>query len=209
MGEMFVDRGRPVPWITRWTSEVRSPRLKPWMSDDGFRLGYEDETPEDRIEGVLWQREGDSPGQGEPMWKDVHSHRQRRCQVEGRCQVCGEAIEGVIPWVIPHRQYVMRISNSLTTDVAPTCNTCIDLALKVCPALNERSLIYDVRQYRPFALFGDLVESSIGPVTTPLRLPEYSQVRHFQGEKRINGYLGNMMARQMIVQLSDFRKRRT
>lgn len=194
-----------MPYAVRWTSEVLSPgpQLVPRLDgpDGRMRLSFHDEVPEDRIDGVLFLREGDSPGVGEPMWADVHTHRQRRCQVEGRCQVCGQVIEGrVTPWILPYGQLASRVGGTIVTDVAPTCGDCIAVALRHCPHLGRKPYrLIDVRGYRVHSYFGDVVDHSGIP----------GRPKHFQADRRIGGYLGNIMARQTIVELWDHRMRRT
>lgn len=199
--------GHTVPWITRWTSEVQKPQMRTYMSAQGLRLSFVDETPDDRLDGILWAREGNTPGQGRPMWRDVHSHRQRRCQVEGRCQVCGTLIEAPIPWIIP-TALATRANATIITDVAPTCQSCLQTAPTTCPHLSTTAYsIYDVTDYRLYAVFGDVVDTAAPPVNPPQRPAANPPVRHYQADRRLNGFLGNMMARQMIVQLWNYRKR--
>lgn len=201
--EQLFHKGRPVPWIARWTSELRlpGPQLVPHADDDGrVRLAFADETPHDRVNGLLFHREGDSPGVGEPMWADVHSHRQNQAQREGRCQVCGIVIEGPIPWILPHGQLADRVGRSIITDVAPTCTACIPIASKHCPHLRHQPFRQiEVRGFRVHGYFGDIVD----------RAGTLGHVRHYQADRRLSGYLGNLMVRQTIVELWDHRLRRT
>jgi hypothetical protein len=201
--DFITFKGRPVPWVTRWSSEVVAhgarTRLMPSHTPEGIHLRFINEQPDDRIDGVLWLPENDSRGLGTPMWKEVHSHRQRRCQVEGRCQVCGVAIASrSMTWILPHGLST-RQGSSLITDVAPVCENCVPIATTYCPHLiRQPSRMITVYNYRPWGLFGDIID------------PEpHTGVRHYQGDRPFGAYLGNVMARQMIVELYDYRTRKT
>jgi hypothetical protein len=171
--------------------------LRP-TADGRVRISYEDERPDDRIDEVLWQREFDSPGLGEPIWADVHSHRQRSCQIEGRCQVCGEVMAAPWLWLIPPYLAQRGDHGSVITDVAPTCQDCIDTAMTVCPALRRvPPRLLEVRDYRPVAVFGDLIHPG-----------RNGRLVHTQGEARFDSpAIQHVMARQMIVELWNFRRR--
>lgn len=202
--QLLMHKGRPVPWITRWTSEVCTPgpRLIVEGTPAGIRLSFENEQPEDRIEGILYLRENNSPGVGEPMWKDIHTHRQRQCMVEGRCQVCGQIIEPPIPWLLsPTGSVITRQGSRIITDTAPTCGGCLETAKKHCPhLLRYPTKVVDVRGYRIHGLFGDVIDFS----------GAYGKQRHYQADRRVDDThpLDNIVVRQTIVELWDHRKRR-
>jgi hypothetical protein len=180
--DLWLYKGVPVPYIARWSSEVvrPGPAMIPVPVPQGYYLTYKDEQPEDRVEGQLWLRERDSPGHGEPMFADVHSHRQRLCQIEGRCQICGQVQEPPLRWLIPDGLYT-----------------------------REQGTLITVKGYRPYALWGDIAESA-GPTRVPSsgQLRGFSKVRHVQGQRLLSGYTGDVMARQMVVQLWDWRRHR-
>jgi hypothetical protein len=209
--DLWLYKGVPVPYIARWSSEVvrPGPAMIPVPVPQGYYLTYKDEQPEDRVEGQLWLRERDSPGHGEPMFADVHSHRQRLCQIEGRCQICGQVQEPPLRWLIPDGLYT-REQGTLITDVAPVCELCQPWAERYCPFIQgHRFAVYTVKGYRPYALWGDIAESA-GPTRVPSsgQLRGFSKVRHVQGQRLLSGYTGDVMARQMVVQLWDWRRHR-
>jgi hypothetical protein len=214
---LLYHRGVPVPWIARWSAEVVTPKpaFSVWITSQGAQVGFTDESPQDRIDGVLWMRERDLPGVGDPEFKVVHSHRQRAAQVEGRCQVCGRIItERPVPWLIPKILMQKGSRGSIITDVAPTCEQCLNLARVTCPHLLSRPyIIVDVKDWRPAGLFGDVVELArripVPPPDAPFPMPRDTMIRHYQETKTLGGYLGNMMARQMVVELWNFTRRRT
>lgn len=203
MTEQLTYNNRPVPWITRWSSEVCSPGPKILATDttSGLRLRFEDERPQDRIDGVLYLREGQSPGVGEPLWRDVHTHRQRQCMVESRCQVCGDRIDPPVPWILPPQGHlVQRFGESIITDAAPTCESCIDAAMHLCPHLSTHpSKIVSVRGFRVHSVFGDIIDYS----------GTYGRRRHYQADRRVGGDhpLDNIVVRQTIVELWSHRRR--
>jgi hypothetical protein len=199
--ELITRRGLIVPWVTRWTSEVRNPALQPSYNPGtgGLALDFLDEQPSDRIDGVLWMREGNSRGEGEPEWKQVSSHRQRACMLDQRCQVCGMKIEDTeIPWLLPASAMDRKTRTGLTTMTPPTCAACIPIAMRSCPQLGRTKVnAVTVTAYRPWAYFADYV-----------RL-EQGRQRHGQGEIPWNSAdLSPIMARQVIVELYAYRRRR-
>jgi hypothetical protein len=207
---LWLHKGVPVPYIARWTSEVilPGPQLIPVPVPQGVHLTFKDETPEDRVDGQLWLREHDSPGHGQPMFADVHSHRQRACQIEGRCQVCGQIQEAPIRWLIPD-VLVIRQHNNLITDVAPVCAECQPWAEQYCPFISgHRFTVYEVKGYSPYALFGDIVEGVGAGVQMTNRVRGFPRLKHFRGQRLLAGYTGDVMARQMVVRLWDWRKAR-
>jgi hypothetical protein len=201
----ITHRGVRVPWITRWTSEVVDRRKICLATHNdiggGYRIALIGETPDDRIDDVLWLPEGDGQGVGTPMWKDVHSHRQRRCMVEGLCQVCGEQIELPLLFLIPYPELMQKEGGKIITDVAPLCRTCLPIARQLCPAItkheHEQQLL-EVRGWRTHALFGDIIER--GPTGTRLQ----------QGEVPVGNAdaLRKIMARTAILELWDSRRSR-
>jgi hypothetical protein len=214
MPKILRHLGKPVPYITRWSLEVAAPapQIVPWLTREGVRVEYGDERPTDRHDGVLWLREFDLPGKGTPAFKDIHSGRQRRCMVEGLCQVCGEPIDKPIPWMIPTALRTTTATKAgLLTDVAPICHSCLPQAEIYCPHLREHGFqLFDVYDYRLKSVFGDVIDvPGKRTVAHPLQLPKGAKIFHYQADRPIEGYLGNVVARQMVVELWNFRRRRT
>jgi hypothetical protein len=213
---LLYHRGVPVPWIARWSAEVVSPRpaFGFWITADGMRVTFLDERPEDRIDGVLWLRENDAPGQGTPDWATVQSHRQRACQVEGRCQVCGRVIdERPVTWLIPKIPMRKTTTGTIITDVAPTCTDCLQLARVSCPYLLAKDHVaFNVYDWRPSAVFGDVIDLGrripLPPYDAPYMAPPSTMIRHYQATAPLTGYVGNVMARQMVVELWNYQRRR-
>ncbi|MGW0776732.1 hypothetical protein ACWD01_24430 [Streptomyces sp. NPDC002835] len=88
---------RLVPYITSREGEDGEllAALRASFADDGrVRLGYWDETPDDRgPRGELWGRCSQNIGrdrlpQGRPQWRMVHPARQRETMMKLLCQVC-------------------------------------------------------------------------------------------------------------------------
>lgn len=200
-------KGLPVPWIARWSGEIIDPATLEVKlintADGGSRVHLLGQTPDDFIDDVLWLPERDAAGTGTPLFAQVQSHRQHTCQVEGRCQVCGEVIEPPLLWLIPMKGFAQRSArNTMITDVAPLCETCLPIARAMCPLLNRvagASVLLEVRAHRPIALFGDVFA----------RRPD-GRTYHYQDQVEIGNTteLRRLMARQMVVELYDFRRRR-
>jgi len=152
--------GRPVPWVTRWTGEKpRDPlqvAMDPMTRD--VLVHYGDGRHEEREpSGMLWMREGIQRG-GTPEYSQVSVYRQRASMRRRLCQVCGKAIPGkVIHWLLDPRQIVARESGATITFSPPTCESCIPLALELCPALKRRHTIAKVLDYRLWGVYATVV----------------------------------------------------
>lgn len=208
--EQFIRRGLIVPWVTRWTSERRDLPMQPHLDSGTGKvvLDYIEPEPGDRVDGVLWMREGGSRGEGDPEWSQVSTARQRACMLDPRCQVCGTIIEGTeIPWLLPASAMDRKTRTGLTTMTPPICETCIPIAMASCPQLGRTKVTaLTVHAYRPWAYFGDYV--AIRDVTGegPKRFG-----RQFHGQGEIpwdSPDLSSIMARQVIVELYAYRRRR-
>lgn len=193
IAEIITHRDLRVPWVARWTSEVRGYGYL--ATPTGVR--YRDETPDDRDLGVLWQREGDSRGLGEPQWAQMHTGRQHMAMVGPCCQVCGRVIEGKLTWLLPIWESKPR-RGRLNTTTPPTCETCIPVARSLCPHLNAKGAVaFDVSGYRPWGVFGE-VYTGVGQHGKVLGDVQFAQPDR----------LPWVLAKQLIVEIYDFRKRR-
>lgn len=189
-------RGLRVPWVTRWTSEVRNDGGT--MTPTG--VAYRDETPGERVLDVLWLRHNDSPGEGEPQWKTVHTYRQRDAMLGPCCQVCGRVIEGKVTWLMPLSMLAFETHKGrIKTSTPPTCEDCIEIAQSSCPHLGDKgSVVLDVRHYRHWGVFGD----AFLPSTAGKALHTMIDVPF--GDDRLK----YVMAKQLVVEIFDWRKRR-
>lgn len=190
--EVYTSRGLQVPWVTRWTSERRS---EPYRFTP-LGLEYPEPRDDDIWNSVLWQREGFSRGEGEPEWKEMHTGRQRQCMTGPCCQVCGRIIEGKVTWLLPvWEAKTFTRKGRITTTTPPTCAGCIEVARAACPHLsaNDGGVAYDVRGYRPVAVFGEVV---------------MHEQRHL-GEVQLGTVQSRfVLGKQLIVEIYDWRKRR-
>jgi hypothetical protein len=137
-------RGRTVPYITPWTSEVSSPvtlsglTLRSALDGSGARLIYDEESPADLDRhGILWSRAAHAPGRGTPLFADIHPLRQRRVMLRGLCQVC---TIGAGVWMTPAvlwREHTERWGPGAPypTFDPPLCHSCAHTALRQCPHL--------------------------------------------------------------------------
>jgi hypothetical protein len=189
-------RGMRVPWVAQWTDELGKDPIQRWQYGTSTGIAYADEKPEDRELGVLWMRTDTSRG-GTPQFAQLNVWRQRRCMIDGLCQVCGQSAEG--SWLIP-RVEGRPNGRPMTIATPPTCAPCIEEARKVCPHLRAhgQGTRLLVRNYRPLAVFGDLV--------TMLN----SKVIHTKGELLLSDpdVKTRVLGRQLTVELWDYRRLR-
>ncbi|MER5490658.1 hypothetical protein [Streptomyces sp. NPDC002490] len=139
-----------VPYITAWSSERT---VRPPVITQGAGIGYADETPFDRdADGVLWSREGVSPGKGRPDFGRVHLLRQRRAMRRLLCQVCGGAADrnehGVL-WLVGEDDI-----EDMTTTHPPVCAPCAAQAVRLCPYLRRGHLLLRVQACVPVGVHG-------------------------------------------------------
>lgn len=160
-------KGRPVPWITRWTEETSKERYsyQTSVNKDGLlRIAYTD-GKENREGDLLWQREGINR-QGVPEFKVVSTYRQRSALRKCLCQVCGKKItDRPIPWLVPILEGTIEYVDDDTpiTIQAPTCTECVDLALKLCPHLKAQGYqLLMVEDYELWGVFGQVSAFSGG-----------------------------------------------
>ncbi|MCG7202351.1 hypothetical protein [Streptomyces arenae] len=153
--ERMYWRGKPVPYITRWTAEsVPQPRVVRRITPAGEGIGFEGEDPRaDRRYGVLSIRSALARGCGEPNFRLVHPHRQRRAMEHSLCQVCsGPAdtrADGRTLYLLGAAKPIAEVE---TTTAPPVHPPCAIEAVEHCPplgrghavALVERATLYGV-----------------------------------------------------------------
>jgi hypothetical protein len=194
-------KGRPVPWVTRWSNEViREPYTLEMTREAALSLIYKDGKSEDRAYGALWQREGLMRG-GDPLWKSVSTYRQRRAMTRCLCQVCGEKIdERPIRFLMPMDGIEMLDENTALTIQAPTCESCIPLALSVCPHLKKFGYqILKVIDYEPWGVYGEVVW--LGNDMKPQRMQTYVG---FDMHNPPKFSLSQVLAKQLVIKLGKY-----
>lgn len=196
--------GRPVPWVTRWSGEVIEESLTISLHPErreimvGYRNGNENREPS----GILWQREGITRG-GEPQWAQVSTYRQRASMTRRKCQVCGRKIESrVIRWLIPKRLLETTEDGETLTTSPPTCDSCIPLALELCPFLKKSGewVILRVLEYEAWGVLGEAVAyDKEKHATQRLR---GAMIKYDKEYPRISP--GAVIAKQQVAQLTKF-----
>lgn len=192
-------KGRPVPWVARWSGEIaKSPAQVARTPDGQVVVLYErGELRDDH--GVLWISESPTR-EGVPEYAQVSAWRQRSCMLNRLCQVCGEQIESrLIRWLIDPRQ-IHTMSNAATATMSPpTCDGCIPLALDLCPAMKKSHRIAKVLEYRVIGVYGTVVR--YGPENQPQQtedvLIEYDR-------KDYPFAFTQVVARQQVVEWTKF-----
>jgi hypothetical protein len=155
-GQGWPPASRPVPYITRWTSEKS-------IATASLRLGprglcYADEVPGDRdAHGVLWARSSGTAGQGRPQFKKVQALRQRDAMLHLRCQVCAAPASrtrgGVLFLDTDPAADAADIEDTVTAQ-PPVCLPCAALALRYCSRLARGHVAVRVRKPVLYGVFG-------------------------------------------------------
>ncbi|MGW7068822.1 hypothetical protein ACWGII_37890 [Streptomyces sp. NPDC054855] len=146
--------GLRVPYIAPWTHERQRPgTIVRSYSRNGPGIGYRNEHPSDRRDGVLWMRMPAVPGGGRPQLGDVHALRQRRAMTHLLCQVCAASTIGQLPDEL--HLFLVRapdgrpIAEGETTTAPPLCVPCAVESVVDCPHLRQGYAAALV-EYAPF-----------------------------------------------------------
>lgn len=128
------------PYVATWSAEQDLPsRL---VELPGCGVAYEDELLADRdAHGVLWQRAAVRPGVGRPEFGKVHPLRQRRAMRRLLCQVCAGPADrndsGVLWLMRDFRDDWPHWPEGMGAVEPPVCMPCVELSLRLCPALRR------------------------------------------------------------------------
>lgn len=191
-------KGRPVPWVARWSGEVLKEPVRLVRGNNGGTPYFTYESKQEiRDEwGVLWLAEGVGR-KGEPEFKFVNTYRQRASMRRKLCQVCGSHIESAdTPWLLDQTEWEsFQVAQAggfpIITVVAPTCLNCVELATNVCPQLRKGAVLLNVHDYHLWGVHGEVVlngRRSLGAVA--------------YDEQPVRRKL--VVARQQLVQLDDW-----
>jgi hypothetical protein len=141
-------KGTPVPYIAAWSAEqatdiargVLMVRANPFTGRQQLR--YRDEHPLDRDRhGIVWHRVAWAPGQGRPLFAEIHTLRQRRAMSRVLCQVCAGPGE---VWMTPALLWNDHLAEHgsavpYATNDPPVCRRCALLAATHCPEIDSRT----------------------------------------------------------------------
>jgi hypothetical protein len=147
------------PYISAWSTEELLPCL--FTEVPGRGVAYVDEQVTDRDEhGVLWARMSWAPGQGRPVFGQVHPLRHRQVMRRLRCQVCNSPADktgdGML-WLLPdHREDWPGWPNRMATTEPPVCLPCVRVAVRACPALRRGAVAVRADWYPVVAVRGGL-----------------------------------------------------
>jgi hypothetical protein len=161
--DLITWKGKPVPWVTRWTEEMPDPsetvmHVEQAPEPGAVMLAYNtDYAAEEReANGILWQREGINRG-GEPQFSQLSTYRQRAAMRKRLCQVCGQKIQtDVITWLMAPGQLDVTQEGYAVTTNPPTCDDCVAIALEKCPHLLKAGhYVVKVLEYELWGVQGE------------------------------------------------------
>ncbi|WP_173263154.1 DUF6415 family natural product biosynthesis protein [Streptomyces pacificus] len=188
-------RGKRVPYITAWTSEsVSQPPVIRITGRGGEGIGFPDEVPvTDRRYEALWVRSGLARGRGEPDFRRINTHRQKRAMRYDLCAVCGET---VLSYGADDRTLYLLgaetpIAEGETTTAPPLHSPCAVEAIDTCPPL-RRSHVVALVEYSPlWGVAGVVFDPvTLAPLPNPGPRPDDLQHVHV-GDKEIRWTLAS------------------
>jgi hypothetical protein len=150
-------RGAVVPYIAAWSGEENLPTQVIGRGLSG--IGFTDETLTDRDDrDVLWTRIPSQPGEGRPLYGQVHSLRQRRAMRRLLCQVCAKPADrneqGVLWLLVDHREDWPDWPENMANTYPPVCLTCARLSIRTCPTLRRGYVAVRARRFPLSGVYG-------------------------------------------------------
>ncbi|HEX5408059.1 MAG TPA: hypothetical protein VFX16_37830 [Pseudonocardiaceae bacterium] len=128
-----------MPYVAIWTGEQT---IATTVMRYGQGIAYTDEIPTDRDhDGVLWTRSSSRPGQGRPVFTQLHPLRQRRAMRRLLCQVCAGPADyndrGHLWLLTDRRQDWSDWPEGAANPYPPVCLACARLSVRLCPPLRR------------------------------------------------------------------------
>jgi hypothetical protein len=169
------------PYVTAWSDEPLTE--SPVVERRGIGIAYADEEVVDRDErGVLWCRVPWRPGVGRPLFGYVHPLRQRHAMRRLLCQVCSAPAdrtdEGVLWLLQDHREDWPGWPEGMGVSEPPICRACVELSVRVCPALRHGGAAVRVRSFPLAGVQGQLYRALSGvPVPVGEETVEFGDPR--------------------------------
>lgn len=143
-GAAALGGGAVVPYVALWSTED----VLPGRVIEGIHGGidYADGSIADRDEyGVLWARIASRPGQGRPVFHQMHPLRQRRAMRRLLCQVCGQPADRTGQghlWLLAATWQAEAPDwpEGVVNPYPPVCTPCARLSTRLCPPLRRGHL---------------------------------------------------------------------
>ena len=158
------------PYITAWSAEQDLPCTL--VERPGCGVAFADELLVDRDScGVLWRRSSVRRQVGRPDFGRVHPLRQRRAMLRLLCQVCSgpadQTDEGILWLLRDHRDDWRGWPEGMASVEPPICVPCVEVSLKLCPALRRGAAAVRVRKFPIVGVRGALYRKGVfAPVAT-------------------------------------------
>lgn len=201
-------KGVPVPYVAAWSQERETNVasgdliLRSDVLTGAVQLRYRDEQAADRDRhGVLWHRVAWAPGQGRPLFADVHTTRQRHAMSRARCQVCARPAE---IWMTPALLWNEHLAEHgpdapYSTNDPPVCRRCALLAAAYCPELGRGHLYLVPRTWAITGVRGQIADPIDGGFGHPsvLDLPTTTTTTPDRAALRL------MLAKGLVATLYD------
>ena len=140
-------RAVPVPFVVAWSTEDATDVasgdlvLRTEAFTGRWQVRYRDEQATDRDRhGILWHRVAWAPGQGKPLYAEIHTMRQRSALSLALCQICAAPAQ---IWMTPALLWDEHLAEHgpavpYPTNDPPVCRPCAVMAARYCPELDSR-----------------------------------------------------------------------
>lgn len=150
MQHLPVVKGRPVPWVTRWSEEAAAVTSNfrdsiAWVNVEGIDVPVPDATK--ALRAKLGRPEIGRGDLGEVQWAFVESRRAFDSMMMSLCHVCGARMSAddwlVRAWDGQHtpqgavNQGSPARGKKYVISEAPVCEPCAEFSATVCPALTR------------------------------------------------------------------------
>lgn len=196
---LAVRDGLTVPYVTLWSGERHISLTDLWLHNGGLRYANEGPWDRDARRGLRERWEG-GYGDGEPLWRSVHSERQRTAMEHLLCQVCAHPADrtnkGTL-FLVPGSATASHLEETRTSQ-PPLCLPHALIARTQCPRLRRSHTALRARKTSLWGLHGIAYVTRPRPAHRPtnsLAVDQTCSVAY--GTPELTYVLGSQLIREL------------